>query len=131
MSLQGTTADRVPRLAGTFLGVSVNALHRVACTVGHALCGLRGHDDVLHFEPTRLSLRCLQCGRQTPGSVLDVRRPTLVRAIALRTTQSGVSRPAVSKPAVSTPAVSTPAVSTPAVSTPAVSTPAVSTPRAA
>lgn len=31
------------------------------------LCGLRGHDEVLHFERNRLSLRCLSCGHQTAG----------------------------------------------------------------
>ena len=31
------------------------------------LCGLRGHDVVRHFEPNRLSLRCLSCGYQTAG----------------------------------------------------------------
>jgi hypothetical protein len=37
-----------------------------------ALCGLRGHDMMLHFEPNRLSLRCLACGAETPGWRLDV-----------------------------------------------------------
>ena len=31
------------------------------------MCGLRGHDEVLHFEPYRLSLRCLSCGHETTG----------------------------------------------------------------
>lgn len=31
------------------------------------LCGLHGHDDLRHFERTRLSLKCASCGRQTPG----------------------------------------------------------------
>ena len=31
------------------------------------LCGLRGHNTVLWFEPQRLSLRCLACSYQTPG----------------------------------------------------------------
>lgn len=36
------------------------------------LCGLQGHTGVLHFEPTRLSLRCLRCGAETPGWAIDV-----------------------------------------------------------
>lgn len=67
------TAERAPSLAGTFVGVSINMIRRAARAVGYALCGLRGHDDVLHFEPARLSLRCLKCGRQTPGWTLDVK----------------------------------------------------------
>ena len=30
-------------------------------------CLFRGHDSVLHFENTRISLRCLSCGYRTPG----------------------------------------------------------------
>lgn len=35
------------------------------------MCGLRGHDAVLHFERHRLSLRCLNCGHQTAGWVVE------------------------------------------------------------
>ena len=38
-----------------------------------ALCGLRGHEMVRHFQPGRLSLRCLKCGAETPGWTIDVR----------------------------------------------------------
>jgi hypothetical protein len=44
-----------------------------------AICGLRGHDMVLHFEPERLSLECWACGARTQGWAIDVnpiyRRP--------------------------------------------------------
>jgi hypothetical protein len=36
----------------------------------HVMCGLRGHESVMHFEPHRLSLRCLRCGHETPGWML-------------------------------------------------------------
>ena len=35
--------------------------------VQRAICGLRGHETVLHFEPHRLSLRCLSCGHESIG----------------------------------------------------------------
>lgn len=38
-----------------------------------ALCRLRGHEMVLHFEPARLSLQCPECGAETPGWTIDVR----------------------------------------------------------
>jgi hypothetical protein len=53
-------------------------------------CGLRGHDEVLHFERNRLSLRCLSCGHQTAGWNLArdvVRReeqPVTRRSLAAR-----------------------------------------------
>lgn len=31
------------------------------------MCGLHGHDALLHFETGRLSMRCTTCGYQTPG----------------------------------------------------------------
>jgi hypothetical protein len=31
------------------------------------ICGLHGHDSLLHFEKGRLSLLCTSCGHQTPG----------------------------------------------------------------
>ena len=31
------------------------------------VCGLHGHDALLHFEHGRMSLRCTSCGYETPG----------------------------------------------------------------
>jgi len=31
------------------------------------LCGLHGHDALLHFEHGRMSLQCASCGYKTPG----------------------------------------------------------------
>ena len=31
------------------------------------VCGLHGHDELLHFETGRLSMRCTSCGHETPG----------------------------------------------------------------
>ena len=31
------------------------------------LCGLHGHDALLHFEQGRISLQCASCGYETPG----------------------------------------------------------------
>lgn len=31
------------------------------------VCGLQGHDALLHFQEGRLSLQCTSCGYQTPG----------------------------------------------------------------
>jgi hypothetical protein len=49
------------------------------------LCGLRGHDALLHFEDDRMSLQCVSCGHETPGWVLNEARPTVtVRGDARR-----------------------------------------------
>jgi hypothetical protein len=42
-------------------------LARAAGQVRQFLCGLHGHDALLHFEETRISLQCTSCGYQTPG----------------------------------------------------------------
>ena len=39
-----------------------------ALRVREMLCGLRGHDLMLHFENgRRVYLRCARCGHETPG----------------------------------------------------------------
>jgi hypothetical protein len=36
------------------------------------LCGLHGHDALLHFDQGRMSLQCTSCGYETPGWDLRV-----------------------------------------------------------
>jgi hypothetical protein len=43
--------------------------------VGQVLCGLRGHDSVLHFEGNRVMMRCTSCGHDTPGWEISGRAP--------------------------------------------------------
>lgn len=31
------------------------------------VCGLAGHDEMMRFEPDRLSLHCSRCGHQSAG----------------------------------------------------------------
>ena len=40
-----------------------------------AVCGLRGHDFLLHFESQRICLECSTCGHRTPGWQLATSRP--------------------------------------------------------
>lgn len=39
-------------------------------------CGVRGHTDVLTFEPTKLALRCGNCGRESVGWEIQPGDPT-------------------------------------------------------
>ena len=43
--------------------------------LGQLLCGLRGHDSVLHFETSRVMMRCTSCGHDTPGWEISGRGP--------------------------------------------------------
>jgi hypothetical protein len=43
--------------------------------LGQMLCGMRGHDPVLHFESNRVMMRCTSCGHDTPGWEIDGRGP--------------------------------------------------------
>jgi hypothetical protein len=43
------------------------AMNRVFDIIRQFICGLHGHDELLHFEPRRLSMRCTTCGHETPG----------------------------------------------------------------
>jgi hypothetical protein len=42
-------------------------LTRVGEQVRQLICGLHGHDSLLHFEQGRISLLCSSCGHETPG----------------------------------------------------------------
>lgn len=45
----------------------IGLVARLASRVGQVLCGLHGHDSVLHFERNRVMMRCTSCGHDTPG----------------------------------------------------------------
>jgi hypothetical protein len=40
---------------------------RVAEQVRQVICGMHGHDSLLHFEHGRMSLLCSSCGYESPG----------------------------------------------------------------
>ena len=46
---------------------TTGVLLRVGGQVRQFICGLYGHDSLLHFEKGRLSLLCSSCGYETPG----------------------------------------------------------------
>jgi hypothetical protein len=50
-------------------------LARALARVAQWLCGLRGHDAVLHFEDKRVMMRCTSCGHDTPGWEISSRAP--------------------------------------------------------
>lgn len=45
-------------------------------SVHRGLCAMRGHDVILHLEPRRLSVRCVDCGWESRGWMID--RPRFV-----------------------------------------------------
>jgi len=66
--------ERVPRTsapAKEFLNTAWSRMTADAIELAERLrraqCGLGGHSMVLHFEPDKMSLRCLSCGEETPG----------------------------------------------------------------
>ena len=42
-------------------------MSRVGEQVRRFICGLHGHDSLLHFSDGRVSLLCSSCGHETPG----------------------------------------------------------------
>jgi hypothetical protein len=74
--------DGLPPTAGhAGTGVAGRALEHLRQMV----CGLRGHDRLLHFEEERMSLRCVSCGHETPGWTLNQAPPSVtVRGDARR-----------------------------------------------
>jgi hypothetical protein len=45
--------------------------------VRQMFCGLHGHDNLLQFEQERMFLKCVSCGRETPGWSLNEVPPTV------------------------------------------------------
>lgn len=59
---------------GRELGAS-RLLSRTVTRVRQMLCGLGGHDALLHFEGRRVMMRCASCGHDTPGWETGERAP--------------------------------------------------------
>jgi hypothetical protein len=60
---------------GTDAHSDESVVNRAMSRVGQLLCGLRGHDSVLHFEGKRVNMRCTSCGHDTPGWEVSGRGP--------------------------------------------------------
>jgi hypothetical protein len=50
---------------------------RLARRLGQVICGLHGHDAVLHFEGNRVMMRCTSCGHDTPGWEISGQGPRM------------------------------------------------------
>ena len=54
---------------------ATSVMNRLAVRVGQFLCSMRGHDSVLHFEGSRVMMRCTSCGYDSPGWEVSGRAP--------------------------------------------------------
>lgn len=52
---------------------------RAVRRIRQVMCGLRGHEMLVHFEERRISLACVSCGYESPGWSVS---PSAVRATA-------------------------------------------------
>jgi hypothetical protein len=52
-----------------------SVMNRAVARFGQLVCGLRGHDSVLHFEGKRVMMRCTSCGHDSPGWEVSGRAP--------------------------------------------------------
>jgi hypothetical protein len=60
------------QLAATTQSIGTSAarpslVDRAITRVLQAVCGIRGHESVRHFEGKRVMMRCTACGHDTPG----------------------------------------------------------------
>jgi hypothetical protein len=70
---QVTTAE--PVAAGLPDHATGSGFVRLVLWLRQFMCGLHGHDSVLHFERNRVLLRCTSCGHDSPGWQVSERRP--------------------------------------------------------
>jgi hypothetical protein len=68
---QQLTATEVGSSSSTGVGLAARVMDRL----GQMVCGLRGHDSVLHFEGNRVMMRCTSCSHDTPGWEISGRGP--------------------------------------------------------
>ena len=68
---------------------------RVGGQVRQFICGLHGHDALLHFGDGRVSLLCSSCGYETPG--WDVKGAHVARRQTATPEARVVSMPLVSE----------------------------------
>jgi hypothetical protein len=54
---------------------TTSVMSRVASRLTQTLCGLSGHDAVMHVEGNRIMMRCTSCGHDTPGWEVSERGP--------------------------------------------------------
>jgi hypothetical protein len=52
-------------------------VQRALSRLGRVICGMSGHEAVLHFEGKRVMMRCTSCGHDTPGWEISGRGPRL------------------------------------------------------
>jgi hypothetical protein len=48
---------------------------RTVTRLGQLLCGVRGHETLMHREGKRMMMRCTTCGYDTPGVEISEREP--------------------------------------------------------
>ena len=65
-SFNGSSVSSSAR-ADDSVGVVLGAVRFIVRALRRVVCATMGHENVLHFESHRLSLRCIVCGYQTEG----------------------------------------------------------------
>lgn len=59
--------DSAPKRTLAFAQPPQGFVDRASRRARQFLCGLSGHDSLLHFQRGRMSLMCVLCGHETPG----------------------------------------------------------------
>ena len=54
---------------------TTGVMSRMASRLSQTICGLTGHDGMVHFEGKRVLMRCTSCGHESPGWEVNERGP--------------------------------------------------------
>jgi hypothetical protein len=65
--------ERLPTVRHLDRTASQSSAGGILGRLDQLVCGLTGHDELMRFEPNRLSLHCSRCGYQSAG--WEVRSP--------------------------------------------------------
>lgn len=70
-----TNYPQLEAVAGVTYDRTTDVIVRAMRRLGQLMCGMRGHDAVLHYEGRRVMMRCTSCGHDTPGWEVSGRGP--------------------------------------------------------
>ena len=72
MSSAGLQGVKPGIVSGKHNAERLRRAYDLACLrLRQTICGLQGHEAMLHLERNRVSLRCASCGFETPGWTLE------------------------------------------------------------
>ena len=84
--------DPLPSVRHLDRPASRSSVSGILSQMDRFVCGLTGHDELMRFEPDRLSLHCSRCGHQSAGwEVRSSRAAVVAKPVHILTHERKIS----------------------------------------